>query len=174
MNTEPQLAIQWLNTEHIKDLGFTLGSLKIFKKKEALDKYSIYLSFCGQPAMLEGPLKFSFVTLSVCADVGFLSTFSSTSKGKPLQSFSNENAMTDFHQTWYVGSGGGTSTTHVVCCHQMCIFNTSYCISDWLDKINKKVKYPEFCMGYIDETWYVGSDRHKYYPHGLSSPSVHI
>ena len=25
-------------------------------------------------------------------------------------------------------------------------------------------------MGYIDETWYVGSDGHKYYPHGLSSP----
>ena len=24
---------------------------------------------------------------------------------------------------------------------------------------NKKVKYPEFCMGYVnDETWYVGSD----------------
>ena len=22
-------------------------------------------------------------------------------------------------------------------------------------------------MGYIDETWYVGSDRHKYYPRGL-------
>ena len=33
-------------------------------------------------------------------DVGF----SSTSKDKPL--LSNENAMTDFRQTWYVGSGG--------------------------------------------------------------------
>ena len=32
-------------------------------------------------------------------DVGFSSTW----KGKPL--LSNENAMTDFHQTWYVGSG---------------------------------------------------------------------
>ena len=32
--------------------------------------------------------------------------------------------------------------------------------SDWL--ITKKSKYPEFCMGYIDETWYVGSDGHKY------------
>ena len=28
-------------------------------------------------------------------------------------------------------------------------------------------------MGYIDETWYVGSDEHKYYPRGLS-PNVHI
>ena len=28
-------------------------------------------------------------------------------------------------------------------------------------------------MGYIDETWYVGSDEHKYYPCGLSSPNVH-
>ena len=29
-------------------------------------------------------------------------------------------------------------------------------------------------MGYIDETWYVGSDGHKYYPCGLSSPNAHI
>ena len=29
-------------------------------------------------------------------------------------------------------------------------------------------------MGYIDETWYVGSDGHKYYPHGLSSPNTHL
>ena len=29
-------------------------------------------------------------------------------------------------------------------------------------------------MGYIDETWYVGSDGHKNYPRGLSSPNVHI
>ena len=35
-----------------------------------------------------------------CMDVDF----SSTSKGKP--SLSNANAVTDFHQIWYVGSGG--------------------------------------------------------------------
>ena len=29
-------------------------------------------------------------------------------------------------------------------------------------------------MGYIDKTWYVGSDVHKYYPYGLSSPNAHI
>ena len=29
-------------------------------------------------------------------------------------------------------------------------------------------------MGYIDETWYVGIDGHKYYPHGLSSLNAHI
>ena len=29
-------------------------------------------------------------------------------------------------------------------------------------------------MSYIDETWYVGSDGHKYYPCGLLSPNVHI
>ena len=29
-------------------------------------------------------------------------------------------------------------------------------------------------MGYIDETWCVGSDGHKYYPRGLSSLSGHI
>ena len=29
-------------------------------------------------------------------------------------------------------------------------------------------------MGYSDETCYVGSGGHKYYPHGLLSPYVHI
>ena len=68
----------------------------------------------------------------------------------------------------------GTSTTHVVCRHQMHIFNTSFAYLFWLAN-DKKVKYPEFCMGYIDETWYVGlSDGHKYYPCGPSSPNVHI
>ena len=39
---------------------------------------------------------------------------------------------------------------------------------------NKKNQYPEFCMGYIDETWYVGSDGHKYCSCGLLSPNAHI
>ena len=73
---------------------------------------------------------------------------------------------------WVVG-GGGTSTTNVFCHHQMCIFNTSFAYLFWLAN-NKKIKYPEFCMGYIDKTWYVGSDGHKYYPCGLLSPNVHI
>ena len=71
---------------------------------------------------------------------------------------------------WVVG--GGTSTTHVVCHNQMHIFNTSFAYLFWL--ANKKVKYPDFCMGYIDETWYVGSDGHKYYLCGLSSPNARI
>ena len=73
---------------------------------------------------------------------------------------------------WVVG---GTSATHVVCHHQMRIFNTSFAYLFWLAN-NKNVKYPEFCMGYIDETWYVGSGGggHKYYPCGLSSPNAHI
>ena len=29
-------------------------------------------------------------------------------------------------------------------------------------------------MDYIDETWYVDGDGHKYYPRGLSSPNAHI
>ena len=29
-------------------------------------------------------------------------------------------------------------------------------------------------MDYIDETWYVGSDGHKYYPRSLSSPNAHM
>ena len=51
--------------------------------------------------------------------------------------------------------------------------NTSFAYLFWVAN-NKKVKYPEFCTGYIDETWYVGSDGHKYYPHGLSSPNARI
>ena len=42
----------------------------------------------------------------------------------------------------------------MVCCHQMCIFNTSFAYLFWLANY-KKDKYPEFCMGYSDETWYV-------------------
>ena len=48
--------------------------------------------------MLEGPV---FICDAVCMDG---CQISSTSKGK--SSLSNENAMTDFRQTWYVGSGG--------------------------------------------------------------------
>ena len=32
----------------------------------------------------------------------------------------------------------------------------------------------EITKYYIDETWYVGSDGHKYYPCCLLSPNVHI
>ena len=45
----------------------------------------------------------------------------------------------------------GTRTTHVVFLHQMCIFNTSFVYLFWLAN-NKKIKYLEFCIGYIDET----------------------
>ena len=75
---------------------------------------------------------------------------------------------------------GGTSTTHVVCHHQMRIFNTSFAYLFSL-ATDKKVKYPEFCMDYIDETWYVDSDGHKCYPRSLFSlkcvyliPHLHI
>ena len=57
----------------------------------------------------------------------------------------------------------GTSTTHVVCHHRCTYFNTLIAYLFWLAN-NKKGKYPEFCMGYSDETWYVGSSGHKYYP----------
>ena len=85
--------------------------------------------------------------------------FSSTSKGKPL--LSNENAMTDFCQTWYVDSGGPQLLpmwSVVTECANLTP-NLRIC-SDWL--ITKKSKYPAFHMAYIDETWYVGSDGHKY------------
>ena len=46
----------------------------------------------------------------------------------------------------------GTNTSHVVFCHQMRISNTSFAYLFWLSNNKKKKKYPEFCMGYIDET----------------------
>ena len=57
---------------------------------------------------------------------------------------------------------------------ELLIFNTSFAYLFWLANNKKKIQYPEFCKGYIDETWCVGSDGHKYYPCGLSSPNVHI
>ena len=152
-------------------------------------------------------------------DVGFSST------KKVNLRFCNDNAMTNFCKTWYVGSGGahvlpmwsvvtecanliphlhicsdwlitkksniqssvwatlmkcgiwvvmmGTSMIQVVCQNWMRTLNTSFAYLFWLAN-NKKGKYPEFCMGYSDETWYVGCSAHKYYPPGLSSPNVHI
>ena len=76
-------------------------------------------------------------------------------------------------ETWYMLVVMGTSTTHVVCHHRMHIFNTSFAYQFWLAN-NKKVKYLEICMGYIDETWYVGSVGYKYYPCVRSSPNAHI
>ena len=68
----------------------------------------------------------------------------------------------------------GISTTHVLYRHQMRIhvFYTSIAYLFWL--ADNKIKYPELCMGYIDETWYVGSNGHKNYQCGLSSPNAHI
>ena len=67
----------------------------------------------------------------------------------------------------------GTRTSHVVCLHQMCIFNTSSaCLFSLAN--NKKGNYPEFCMCYSDETWYVGCGGHKYYLPGLWSLNEHI
>ena len=72
-----------------------------------------FLCSCWPPAMLEGPFNFHLSRCSafcmyvcmckdVCTDVIDVG-FSSTSKSKPP--LSNENANTDFRQTWYVGSG---------------------------------------------------------------------
>ena len=80
-------------------------------------------------------------------------------------------------ETWYVCSDGhklqyypcGLSSPNA---HRAYLIPHLYICSDWL--ITKKIKYPEFSMNYIDETWYVGSDGHKYDPCGLLSPNVHI
>ena len=70
--------------------------------------------------------------------------------------------MTDFGKTWYVGSGGHKlilPTWSVITeCPYLIPHLHNYLF--WLAN-NKRVKYPEFYMGYIDETWYVGSDGHK-------------
>ena len=66
-----------------------------------------------------------------------------------------------------------TSTTHVVYHLRTHIFNTPFTYLFWLPN-NKKGKYPEFCMGYSDETWYVDSGGQKYYPRGLWSLNAHI
>ena len=56
----------------------------------------------------------------------------------------------------------------------MRIFNTAFAYLFWLAN-NNEGKFSEFCMGYSDETWYVGSGGgQKYYQHGLSSPNAHI
>ena len=67
----------------------------------------------------------------------------------------------------------GTSVIHMVCRHQMRTLNSSFAYLFWFS-YNNKGKYPEFYLGYSDETWYVGSARHKCYPRGLSSPNAHI
>ena len=71
--------------------------------------------------------------------------------------------MTDFHKTWYVGRGNK---------YHPCGLSFEYL--SWLANNKIEGKYPEFCTGYSDETWYVGSDGQRYYPRGLSSPNVHI
>ena len=51
----------------------------------------------------------------------------------------------------------------------MRILNISFAYLFWLAN-NKTGKYPEYCMGYSGETWYVGSSELKCYPFTLSSP----
>ena len=54
-----------------------------------------------------------------------------------------------------------TSVTHV-CRHQIHILNSSFAYLFWLAN-NNKGKYPEFYVGYSDETWYVSRNALKYY-----------
>ena len=60
----------------------------------------------------------------------------------------------------------GTDIIHVACRQQICIFNISLTYLFWLAN-NKKGIHSSIITGYSDETWYVGSDGHKYYPLGL-------
>ena len=86
--------------------------MQFYQVEDILNKFSqpcFFFFFVWPPAVLEGPLSFHLsrclyvhtdVQMYVCVDVAF----SSTSKGKSLLCY--ENAMTDFRQTWYVGSEG--------------------------------------------------------------------
>ena len=57
--------------------------------------------------------------------------------------------MTDFRQTSYVGSGGGAQVLPMWAVITECTYLIPHLhISSVAN--NKKVKYPEFCMGYID------------------------
>ena len=69
-----------------------------------------------------------------------------------------QKGMTDFHETWYVG----TTTRHK--CYQgvLPIWSVITKCAYWLI-ILIKAKYPEFCVDYSDETWYIGSARDKCY-----------
>ena len=68
----------------------------------------------------------------------------------------------------------GTSTTHVVCLHQMHIFHTSFAYLFWLAN-NKKSNIQSYVWATIMKLgMWVGSDGHKYYPCGLLSPNAHI
>ena len=83
----------------------------------------------------------------------------------------NKNAVTDFHESLYVGGGGNKFYPHCLLCQMHILSNAfSYllCLAN-----NKEGKYPEFCMDYSDETWYVSSVGYKYHPQGLSSPNAH-
>ena len=84
--------------------------------------------------------------------------------------FSNENTWTNFVKLGMCVVAD-TSTSHFVCRHRMSIFNTIFACLFWLAN-NKKGRYPEFFMGYFDESWYIGSGGHKYYLCGLSSPNA--
>ena len=131
--------------------------------------------FCGPPAMLEGPLSFHlshclYGWMYWCMQL-FTDVRSRQHQKVNLRSLIRTKCSIFVELgMWVVG---GTSTTHVVCHHLMRLFNTSLAYLFWLAN-NKKVKYHEFCMGYIDETWYVGSDGHKHYPCGLLSLNAHI
>ena len=69
-------------------------------------QYIIFKYFCGS-AMLEGPLRFFIVTLSVSLDgdgwIYINMQVSHTKKTLNLR-FSKEDAITDFCETWYVVS----------------------------------------------------------------------
>ena len=75
-------------------------------------QWYVFFHFCGSPAMLEGPLRFS-MTLSHCLDVCmdwwmyygqcmFLVNISTKKANLSM------NAMIDVCETWYVGSSGHT------------------------------------------------------------------
>ena len=76
------------------------------------------------------------------------------------------------NETWYVGRSA-LKYYPCVLLLSICILSTSFTYLFWLAN-NNKVKYPEFYIGYSDETWYVGSSTLKYYPCVLLSMCILI
>ena len=91
----------------------------------------------------------------MCVDGWFDGGYSSIKKVNLR--FSTENTMTDILRTWYVGSGGHKYYPSSVVTECAYLIPHLQVRSDRLLTKKKKGKYPKFCMGYYDRSWYVGS-----------------
>ena len=71
--------------------------------------------------------------------------------------------MTDFHETWYVGSAWHKCYPRGLSSPNAHILNSLFAYLFRLANYNKG-KYQEFFMSYSDKTWYVGRSALNYFP----------